>query len=178
VVKGPDAGSGRVQRSGAHWQPLNPSTDYHEWKRLLKDGGLREARLHDARHTAATVLLALRQPTPTVVSLMGWSSGSMAARYQHVTDAMRNEAASQVGELIWQAPGPGQATSLLLVRRASLAIVLAAAKQYVTLHGVDRGQAAELMAALADLRASLTPGPGSPGTANEPKTEPNRPAEG
>jgi hypothetical protein len=91
---------------------------------------------------------------------------------------MRNEVASQVGELIWQAPGPGQATGLLLVRRASLAIVLAAAEQYVTLHEVDRGQAAELMAALADLRASLTPGPGSPGTANEPKTEPNRSAEG
>ena len=47
-------------------QPLNPNTDYHEWKRLLKDAGLREARLHAARHTAATVLLALRQPTPVV----------------------------------------------------------------------------------------------------------------
>jgi len=35
-------------------QPLNPNTDYHEWKRLLKEAGLREARLHDARHTAAT----------------------------------------------------------------------------------------------------------------------------
>ena len=55
-------------------QPLNPNTDYHEWKRLLKEAGLREARLHDARHTAATVLLVLRQPTPTVMSLMGWSS--------------------------------------------------------------------------------------------------------
>jgi len=35
------------------------------------------------------------------MSLMGWSSGSMAARYQHVTDALRSEVASQVGELIW-----------------------------------------------------------------------------
>jgi integrase len=38
-------------------QPINPRTDYTEWKRLLKEAGLREARLHDARHTAATVLL-------------------------------------------------------------------------------------------------------------------------
>jgi integrase len=37
-------------------QPLNPNSDYYEWKRLLKEAGLREARLHDARHTAATVL--------------------------------------------------------------------------------------------------------------------------
>ncbi len=160
-------------------QPLNPNTDYHEWKRLLKDAGLREARLHAARHTAATVLLALRQPTPTLMSLMGWSSESMAARYQHVTDAMRSQVASQVGDLIWQAaPGPDQATAMLLVRRDSLAVVLAAAEQCVTRHGVDEGQAAGLMAALADLRAAWPTGPESPGTSNEPKTEPRRPAEG
>jgi integrase len=122
-------------------QPLHPNTDYHEWKRLLKDAGLREARLHDARHTAATSF-ALRQPMPTVMSLMGWSSESMAARYQHVTDAMRNEVASQVGELIWQAAGRGQATAMLTVRSDSLAVVLAAAERCATRHGADARQAA------------------------------------
>jgi len=34
--------------------------------------GLRDARLHDARHTAATVLLLLDVPVRTVMSLMGW----------------------------------------------------------------------------------------------------------
>ncbi len=34
--------------------PVKPHTDYREWKRLLKLAGLREARPHDARHTAAT----------------------------------------------------------------------------------------------------------------------------
>ena len=72
-------------------QPINPRTDYTEWKRLLKEAGLREGRLHDARHTAATVLLVLRQPTPTVMSLIGWPSGSMAARYQHVTDVIPSQ---------------------------------------------------------------------------------------
>ena len=159
-------------------QPLNPNTDYHEWKWLVKDAGLREARLHDARHTAATVLLALRQPTPTVMSLMGWSSGSMAARYQHVTDAMRSQVASQVGDLIWQAaPGPEPAPAMLLVRRDALAVALAAAEQGITRHGADVGQAAELMAALADLRASLSAVQEPPRTSNEPKTEPRRPAE-
>jgi integrase len=33
--------------------PINLNTDYHEWKDLLKAAGLREARLDDARHTAA-----------------------------------------------------------------------------------------------------------------------------
>ena len=36
--------------------PLNPNTDYHMWKRFLEDAQVGERRLHDARHTAATVL--------------------------------------------------------------------------------------------------------------------------
>lgn len=54
--------------------PLNHNRDHHDWKRLLKAAGLRESRLHDARHTPAAVLLILRQPERTVMSLMGWSS--------------------------------------------------------------------------------------------------------
>jgi hypothetical protein len=84
---------------------LKPHTDYREWKRLLKLAGLREARLHDARHTAATVLLILGVPARTVMSLMGWSSAEMAARYQHVTDTIRQDVARQVDSLIWRVRG-------------------------------------------------------------------------
>lgn len=38
-------------------KPIDPRADHAEWKELLKEAGVREARLHDARHTAATVLL-------------------------------------------------------------------------------------------------------------------------
>jgi len=47
---------------------------------------VREARLHDARHTAATVLLLLGVPDRTVMGLMGWSNSSMTRRYQHITE--------------------------------------------------------------------------------------------
>jgi len=60
---------------------VKPNSDYHAWKSLLKRAGVRETRLHDARHTAATVLLALEVPERTVMGVMGWSSTSMAARY-------------------------------------------------------------------------------------------------
>lgn len=83
-------------------RPLNPNTDYHEWKALLELAGLREARLHDARHTAATVLLFLGVPTPTVMAIMGWSSATMAKRYQHLTDSIRRGVADQVGSLLWK----------------------------------------------------------------------------
>ena len=64
--------------------------------------GLRDGRLHDARHTAGTVLLLLQVPTPTAMSIMGWSSPAMAKRYQHVLDAIRKDVANQVGGLLWE----------------------------------------------------------------------------
>jgi integrase len=82
-------------------RPLNPNSDYHEWKSLLKTAGVRDGRLHDARHTAATVLLVLGVPERTVMSVMGWSSTAMAARYQHVTDPIRRDVARRVGGLLW-----------------------------------------------------------------------------
>ena len=88
-------------------RPLNPNTDYHEWKALLVDAGPRDARLHDARHTAATVLLILGVPTPTAMAIMGWSSAAMAKRYQHLIDSIRRDVAKQVGGLLWDsANGP------------------------------------------------------------------------
>ena len=82
-------------------EPLIPSSDYHRWKSLLRAAGVRDARLHDARHTAATALLVLGVPERTVMGIMGWSSTSMAARYQHVTDPIRRTVADQVGGLLW-----------------------------------------------------------------------------
>jgi integrase len=83
---------------------VKPNSDYHAWKALLKRAGVRETRLHDARHTAATVLLALEVPERTVMGVMSWSSTSMAARYQHVTDPIRHEVANRVGGLLWSPP--------------------------------------------------------------------------
>jgi integrase len=88
--------------------PLNPSSDYHRWKALLKEAGVRDGRLHDARHTAATVLLVLGVPERTVMGIMGWSSTAMAARYQHVTDPIRRQVADQVGGLLWADERPVQ----------------------------------------------------------------------
>ncbi|WP_037363747.1 tyrosine-type recombinase/integrase [Amycolatopsis orientalis] len=85
-------------------QPLVPNTDYHHWKALLKEAGVKERRLHDARHTAATVLLLLEVPERTVMAIMGWSSTAMAARYQHVTDRIRRGVAGRVNGLLWAPP--------------------------------------------------------------------------
>lgn len=82
-------------------EPLNPSTDYHHWKRLLREAGVRDGRLHDARHTASTVLLLLGVPERIVMAIMGWSSASMAKRYQHVTDPMLHDVGKKIDGLLW-----------------------------------------------------------------------------
>ncbi|MEV6477953.1 site-specific integrase [Streptomyces sp. NPDC051657] len=77
-------------------------TDYDDWKELLAAAGVRDGRLHDARHTAATVLLILGVSERAVMGLMGWSTTAMAARYQHMVDTVRTDVARQVDGLIWK----------------------------------------------------------------------------
>ncbi|MFF0792800.1 tyrosine-type recombinase/integrase [Streptomyces spiralis] len=84
--------------------PLSPNTDYHDWKRLLEDAGVRDARLHDARHTAATVLMLLGVPDRVIDQIMGWEPGTsarMRARYLHVPDAMLKDVARKIADAIW-----------------------------------------------------------------------------
>ena len=87
--------------ASARGKPLSLNSDYREWKVLLQAAGVPDGRLHDARHTAATVLLVLGVPERTVMSVMGWSSTTMAARYQHVTDPIRRDVADRIGGLLW-----------------------------------------------------------------------------
>ncbi|MGW5787065.1 tyrosine-type recombinase/integrase [Streptomyces sp. NPDC003757] len=79
-----------------------PRTDYDDWKELLAEAKVRDGRLHDARHTAATVLLILGVSERAVMGLMGWSTTAMAARYQHMVDSVRSDVARQVDGLIWE----------------------------------------------------------------------------
>ncbi|MET9695602.1 site-specific integrase [Streptomyces sp. NPDC006529] len=88
--------------------PLIPNTDYHDWKKLLGDAGVRDARLHDARHTAATVLMLLGVPDRVIDQIMGWEPGTsarMRARYLHVPDAMLKDVAQKIAVAIW---GPAE----------------------------------------------------------------------
>ncbi|WP_369183667.1 tyrosine-type recombinase/integrase [Streptomyces sp. Y1] len=82
--------------------PLIPRTDWDRWKELLAAAGIRDGRLHDARHTAGTILLLLGVPERVVMQIMGWSSTAMTHRYQHVTARIRRDVAMQIGGLIWE----------------------------------------------------------------------------
>jgi integrase len=87
-------------------KPVDPRADFEEWRGLLKEAQVREARLHDARHTAATMLLVLKVPTRAVMDVMGWSQASMATRYQHVPVEVLTDIAKQVEGLLWLPASP------------------------------------------------------------------------
>ncbi|MFD8169524.1 tyrosine-type recombinase/integrase [Streptomyces cellulosae] len=90
-------------------EPLNPNTDYHKWKELLNATGVRDARLHDARHTAATVLLILGVSDAVVDAVIGWEPGKsarMRRRYQHLTSRVLQDTAAKASDLLWGTDKP------------------------------------------------------------------------
>ena len=51
-------------------RPLNNKRDYHRWKAFIEVADVRNARLHDARHTAETTLLLLGVSARAVIDIM------------------------------------------------------------------------------------------------------------
>ncbi|MGL5825480.1 MAG: tyrosine-type recombinase/integrase, partial [Nocardioides sp.] len=85
---------------------INPRTDWTHWKQLLAEAGVRDGRLHDARHTAATVLHMLGVSERSMMGLMGWSNTAMASRYAHMVDPVRHDVAEKLGRLLWRNDTP------------------------------------------------------------------------
>jgi len=83
---------------------IDPARDYQSWKKLLTAAGVRHVRVHDARHTAATLLLVQGVDLRTVMDIMGWTEMATAQRYSHAVDELRQEAARRMGTVLWSSP--------------------------------------------------------------------------
>ena len=88
--------------------PIDPATDRSDWAKFTRANGIPKMRVHDARHTAATVLLSLGVAPRVVMDMMGWSAASMLTRYQHVMDEMRTDAATRVAGALWADEEPAE----------------------------------------------------------------------
>ncbi len=86
---------------------IDPARDNAQWNSLIAKAGVRDVRLHDARHTAATLLLLQNVDIRTVMSIMGWTEMATAQRYTHAVDDLRRRAARQMGALLWEAQSGG-----------------------------------------------------------------------
>jgi integrase len=83
-------------------RPIDARRDWLDWKAILKAAGIRDARLHDARHTAATLLLQQGVPARVVMEILGHSQISLTlGTYSHVVPELAHEAAERMGDALW-----------------------------------------------------------------------------
>jgi integrase len=71
-------------------RPLRPEVFTDTFRRRARDAGLPDIRLHDARHTAASLMLELGYPVHVVAAWLGHDPVMTQRVYAHVhTDALR-----------------------------------------------------------------------------------------
>lgn len=82
-------------------RPIDPRADWEEFKDILTAAGLRDARVHDSRHTAGTLMIESGVHPRVVMELLGHSSMRMMTRYTHVASVLANDAAKRMGDALW-----------------------------------------------------------------------------
>jgi len=75
-------------------RPIDKKTNCDDWTRLLQLAGVRNVRLHDGRHTTATLLLSENVHPRVVMELLGHSQMRTTMDiHSHVMPALAREAA-------------------------------------------------------------------------------------
>lgn len=84
-----------------HGTPLEPSNVRRHFHRVLAQAGLPKLRVHDMRHTAASLMIALGIPPKVVSEILGHSSTRLTLDlYGHLYDSARIEAASKMDDFL------------------------------------------------------------------------------
>jgi integrase len=87
-------------------EPIHPHTFSQAFERLIEKHGLRKIRLHDLRHTHATLALKAGVPVKVISERLGHESPAFTLKqYAHVIPGMQAEAAAQVAAMIDGPPG-------------------------------------------------------------------------
>jgi integrase len=81
----------------ADGRPLEPGNVTHQFQAALKTAGLKKVRIHDLRHTAASLHLARGENPKVVQEMLGHSTIAVTMDiYSHVTPALHAAAASKM----------------------------------------------------------------------------------
>lgn len=81
--------------------PVDARNDLRDWKQIIEVAGIRRVRIHDLRHTSATLQLVAGTDSRTLQGLFGWSSPVLVARYAHVIEQAKRDAARRIGAVLW-----------------------------------------------------------------------------
>lgn len=100
--------------AGALWQdnglvfaqltgkPIDSRRDWTDWKEILRDAKVHDGRLHDARHTVATLLLEQGVDARVVMEILGHSQISLTQNtYQHVMPKVIADATERLGAVLF-----------------------------------------------------------------------------
>jgi integrase len=71
-----------------------------DWRALCKVASIHGARLHDCRHTFASVLASAGLSLPIIGALLGHSNPSTTARYSHLMDDPLRAATERAGAIM------------------------------------------------------------------------------
>ena len=86
-------------------KPVGHKRHHFDGKSLFVDAGVRDARLHGARHMAASLLLLLKVPARTVMAILGHSGYQLTMNtYSHVAPELNSEAARLMAGALWDSP--------------------------------------------------------------------------
>jgi integrase len=94
---GPDGGWVFATALGG---PTDPRADARDFKELCKAAKVPARRLHDLRHSAATMMLANDLDLRTAGQVLGHSQVALTARYSHVLADRKSVAAARIEDAI------------------------------------------------------------------------------
>jgi site-specific recombinase XerD len=77
------------------------SAGWQDGQSLVEEAGIRPARVHEPRHTVATLLLEQGIDIRVVQQILGHSQLSQTQRYTHVTAALSQNAADRMSRALW-----------------------------------------------------------------------------
>jgi len=101
---GPNGGWVFANQAGG---PIDPRADAHDFKALCAKAGVPPKRLHDLRHSAATMMLASDLDLRTAGQVLGHSQVAQTARYSHILRDRRSVAAARIEATLF-APKEGR----------------------------------------------------------------------
>lgn len=82
-------------------RPVDPRRDWAEWRSILAEADVPQVRVHDARHTAGTVMLLQGVPLEVIAKVLGHSQLQVTQRYAHVVGALLRDASARVGNAFY-----------------------------------------------------------------------------
>jgi integrase len=87
------------------------------WRRIRKEAGLADVRLHDLRHSFASVAAAGGMGLPIIGKMLGHTHPATTARYAHLASDSVKAAAATVASRIEQALSGGPSGEVIPLRR-------------------------------------------------------------